>query len=690
MLQEEIRHGAIAQVRARTKPESRLRRVWAAIASGVSRDWLTSLLVAIGVTSLMVALVLMTTAWPPGGGEFVSEAAIALGASLIFVVILLGLLAPAIEAGRSIGWDASWIRNDPTTWVSLILVAGISLFLVWLGAERPQRAEETAAIFLAGSSLAMTALIARRMIGFADPAVQLAERRRREARTVSKLIDEAVEQSRSALSGAGIEAEVAAPITDFPSRYVQDQVAESIKRVLSSSRMAWHRGEWVLAAQSHVQAIVLAMQYADSVGALSSDDRVFELIRTESDDLHEMADGPEGRWLSLTVLQNLVECGIAVVNTRKAAMPHHGSDQLAYYFAMTIESLLQRRLSDMKTQDVSVGLDGIKRLALAEAANGHSWGAATIASLGLKWAPIGVEAGMAHVAWPAWSCGMEVLKSLATAEDIEGNGFRSLTDDFLTSLGRVSGVSRWLTNGLEPIIGHWVADSTLVGLGYTVWQAPERRLEDVARLAQDASAQVVRLVSSTDESWQHATSKNGGDVIYHLTAACATRVASGQVEAASSRSVCDDALQNGLGWLRRLVVEEGQVREHYATRDLLHIYLSAWQVILFALRERSELPDDVRAEHEALMDALSDAVLADLPPDLMAEGLHRLARWLEQEGYPDLAERTRAKRENTPEPTPGFSPFSTWGWGLLGGDYHTYRGSMMGGFFDRVEAHFAG
>lgn len=680
----------MAQVRARAGSESRLRRAWAAIASEVSRDWLTSLLVAIGVVCLVVALILMANSWPPGGGGFVSEAAIALGASLIFVVILLGLLAPAIEAGRSIGWDASWIRNDSTTWISLILVAGISLFLVWLGAERPQQAEETAAVFLAGSSLAMTALIARRMIGFADPALQLAERRRREARTISKLIEEAADQSRLALSGAGVEAEVAVPITEFPSRYVQDLVAESIKRLLSSSRMAWHRGEWVLAAQSHVQAIALAMQYADSVGALSSDDRVFELIRTESDDLHEMADGPEGRWLSLTVLQNLIECGVAVVNTRKAAMPHHGSDQLAYYFAMTIESLVQRRLPDLKTQDVYAGLDGIKRLALAEAANGHSWGAATIASLGLKWAPVGVQAGMAHVAWPAWSCGMEVLKSLATAEDIEGNGFRSLTDDFLRSLGKVAGVTRWLTNGLEPIIGHWVADSTLVGLGYTVWQAPENRLEDVARLAEGASAQIVRLVSSTDESWQHATSKNGGDVIYHLTAGCATRVASGQMEADSSRSVCDDALQGGLGCLRRLLVERGQVPEHYATRDLLHIYLSAWQVVLFALRERSELLDDVRAEHEALMDALSDAVLADLPPDLTAEGLHRLAGWLEHEGYADLTERTRTKRKNIPEPAPGFSPFSTLGWGLLGGDYHTYRGSMMGGFFNRVEAHFTG
>lgn len=669
------------------KPTSRAQQIWIAFTSALSRDWLTSVLFAIAALGFVVAVVLMVTSWPLGGGKAVSEAAIAQGASLIFVVILLGLLAPAIEAGRSIGWDASWIRNDPLTWISLMLVTGISLFLVWLGSGRPERPEEVATIFLTATGLAVTVLLARRMIGFADPAIQLAERRRREARTISKLVDEAAEQSRSALSSVGVEADVASPIARLPSGQVQRQVAESIKRVLATSRMAWHRGEWVLAAQAHVQAIVLAMQYAESVGALSGDDLVFELIRNETDDLHEMAGGPEGRWLSLTVLQNLIECGVAVVNTQKAAMPHHEGDQLAHYFAMTIEGLVRRRLGDMKSQDIYAGLDGVKRLALTEVANSHPWGAASVAKLGLKWAPLGVEGGMAHVAWPAWACGMEVIKSLALVEDVEGMALRSLSDDFINALRNVTKVPHTLTNGLEPIIGHWVSETTLVGLGYTVWQAPESQLEDIARLTEGVSGQIVRLISNTDESWQHASSKNGADVLYHLVAACATRLESGELTV-SSCSIANEVLGNGLEWLRRLVVDEGEVNEHYARRDLLHIYLSAWQLGLFAVRNQSDIPDDLRAEHTALMDALTVEVLGDLPLDLIDEGLRRLAAWLDHEGYEDLAGSTREKREQIPRQTGRASPFSTWGWGF-GGDYHTYRGSMMGGFFNRVEAHFA-
>lgn len=84
---------------------------------------------------------------------------------------------------------------------------------------------------------------------------------------------------------------------------------------------------------------------------------------------------------------------------------------------------------------------------------------------------------------------------------------------------------------------------------------------------------------------------------------------------------------------------------------------------------------------------LTIPVLSDLPMDLIDEGLHRLAGWPDQEGYADPAETTRLKRGDIPKPEVSMSPFSSWGWGF-GGDYHTYRGSMMGGFFNRVEAHF--
>lgn len=137
---------------------------------------------------------------------------------------------------------------------------------------------------------------------------------------------------------------------------------------------------------------------------------------------------------------------------------------------------------------------------------------------------------------------MDTLKALALSKDVEGLAFRSLSDEFIAAISKVSKVSSKLTSGLEPIIGHWVADTTVVGLGYAIWQAPDTRLEDVARLTQGISAQIVRLVSDTDESWQHASSKNGGDVLFHLTAACATRLDSDAPTADSTRLLSDNVI----------------------------------------------------------------------------------------------------------------------------------------------------
>jgi len=119
------------------------------------------------------------------------------------------------------------------------------------------------------------------------------------------------------------------------------------------------------------------------------------------------------------------------------------------------------------------------------------------------------------------------------------------------------------------------------------------------------------------------------------------------------------------------------------------MYLSGWQVGLFADRPGTGLPDQLQTELDYFIEECSDAVLGALTPELATEGLNQLAGWLRVQGYEDSADAITNLRDRIEAPTRRPFPGSIPKWGMSDGPYFTYRGAVISPFFDRVQRYFA-
>src|ERR1044071_4489714 len=145
----------------------------------------------------------MVIHWPPGGGEETSDLVFTQGASLIFVVILLSLFSGPLAAGQRLGWDSGWVGRDTPTWLGLLLVALLSIALIWLGWVQPERAEEGASILLMAAGLCITALIAQRLIYLSDPGNQLDARFEAQLPRLMRIMKRRERNARKAFQRAG-------------------------------------------------------------------------------------------------------------------------------------------------------------------------------------------------------------------------------------------------------------------------------------------------------------------------------------------------------------------------------------------------------------------------------------------------------------------------------------------------------
>lgn len=693
-LQEQIRETALradsyARRRRYQKPIDWFQARWRLL----TRDWVQVALHFVWVMTLGWAIALLLSSWPVGGGDSVGQASIALGSSLIFVVIVTGLLAGPLEAGRRLG-DASWIASDAVLWGELAVVSLLSLLVVGIGASKPQPPEEFAAFLLTASGLALTGVVARRVIVLSDPALQLRRKQSRALERVGKLVAGGAQASRRALEQSGVDAEVADAINRIPDVYTQTSVAELVQYPLSVTRAAWRRGDDDLALRAYYEATTVVAEYARSVGALASDDAVLQLLRDETLDLHELASGPAGRRLSRGITARFVDLATSLVASKKGVTPT-GDEQLAIPLAMTLETFVRSRIGDRRTTDVAAGISGIERLALAAIQAGDDWTAAYITKAILGLAPMSVGAGLGEVGFPAWQGALRVLAKLAGSENRDSHAFGALADDIVAAIDQVPQLPSVMSlheTGFAFVIGPTGSPGSLISTGQRIWLgAPDTRLVDVVRFSRRVVAALRHLIDRTaDDYTRGVRTPELAETSYQFLVGAVQR-RERDPSSQPAREALEDLASNTLATVRDLMLPSEEVSPPRALdhRKLLRIYLSAWQMALYASKDGNEVPAYFEHEAEALLSELVDLDEAVESP-LFSGGLNLLASWLGKLGWSDQSAKVSAAAETLPDRTPRGLLSMEEGWGYaLGQEFRIYAGSMMGPLYGRVGEFFA-
>jgi hypothetical protein len=202
--------------------------------------------------------------------------------------------------------------------------------------------------------------------------------------------------------------------------------------------------------------------------------------------------------------------------------------------------------------------------------------------------------------------------------------------------------------------------------------------------------QVGRLLGTiSDDHQAHIASEDVGEVHYQWICAAATR-GSNLEPVEGAHQIVVRSVANTLGWLRALLVSEGEVKENHDLDELLHMYVSGWQILLYLIRDSKSLPNDVKDELIKLLAALTDTVAPELP-DILRDGLEHLAGWLSRVGAASEAKEVTEAAGTIP--TPVYGPWGrpgTRGWGMPGGSYFTRRGGLVAAVVSDTEAYFAG
>ena len=689
-LQEEIRRSALE-----LNPSPRRNRVVASaghVAQIIKSHPIDVAIVTIGVSAFGIAVTQIASHWPLGGGTGPSEVVIAQGASLIFVTIVLSLLLTPAEAGRTIG-DATFVNRDVTTWVGLLVLAAMSLLELWIGALSPERAEENATLGLTAFGLASTAWVVRRLVKLTDVYEQLDQRRRADSALIRRRVQESAETTRVALTNVGVGEAVAAPIIAIPSPDIQGLVAARIRGMTAISRFAWQTGDWPLAARAHGLAVLIAFDYAKAASSLSEADSAFQMLRSESEDLYLMAAGPAGRWLSHSVISSLTDVGRALVALQRTYQDSGSApaDGLAGSIAGSLDSMVRDRLADARSPDLNAAMVGIGQIALAEAHVGHDWGAAHTAAQLQVWATTATNANRPEISLAAWSSIINMLVQVGRGHTyVTTTAFGHLADAFLNGLRGIPSIP--LTGSIDPmgpITGGLTATpGGLTHAWYRLFAPGGQCLARVAEFSVQVAGRLVLMIEAMPPDGANGFARGRvAGVIYHSVAA----------SIANAEDTEDPDLSQSIGerlaWLRRLAMPNGGFAADHDLHNVLHTYVSGWQLALFRSRERSELPQELAEELEDLLAALAGAPIATAPP-VLPEGISVIASSLRRIGHTALADRTAEAAETVSqhmasERSPTWSPSGPDGWGMGGSRYFLFRGAMMGGIFERVEAFFA-
>jgi hypothetical protein len=593
----------------------------------------TLAMVAVAVASLVAAAALLLIHWPIGGGAQTSELAISQGAGLVFVVLLLSLLPGAVEAGRTIGWDVTWIVRDRLIWIGLTLVASLSIAELAIGWARPDHAEEAATILMSIAGLAIVGLLARRLLLMSDPAEQLRARVRSQLpRIIRLLVTQRQEEYRRALE-QGFEEDLARQLESTPSPGVVRGMTGVLKPIAALGlRLAEdRRHDQAMTVQgSFVEALT---KYVAVAGQLGPTDEVVKLFTTKAIDLHALADGPRGRDLSTLLLNQLKFVGEAIRRNHATLSVAGGEGFVLLPLAQAADTMARRRLDDSASTDPAHGISVIGQLALASVDMDDGVAATAIGELALAYAPAATATRNAAIAWPAWRASIDLLMGLARA--VPPTGDPSTIDrwskDLSEAIASLPAIPHPLFfSGGEPVVG------TPMGTGASLAKAIHE-LWQIETLPVDLKMSVTRRMANAleapldrcDLDDRHFQAEDVAQFWHQL--ACAA--GNGALSYREQELEAIDSIAERLGALRGLWTAEN------ADQGILHPYVTDLILAIYLARDYNELPPALTAELTALHLAIatvSETRAAER--GILREATTWTADAMRAAGHPALAE----------------------------------------------------
>ena len=160
----------------------------------------------------------------------------------------------------------------------------------------------------------------------------------------------------------------------------------------------------------------------------------------------------------------------------------------------------------------------------------------------------------------------------------------------VSALRKLESLPNWsLPSAVEPILRSSTdgVHPTLQAAFYPLWTARAELLGEVAEFGRSVIWQLNRLLETVKDPGQaHLALKDVGEIHYQWICAAATRGAELQPGDEGHRVVVE-SVANTLSWLRALLVSDGQVREDHDLDELLHMYVSGWQILLHLCRGRA-------------------------------------------------------------------------------------------------------
>lgn len=695
-MRDQIRAAALAfdAIESGKKP-ARIRRVgrWVrAVVSRLRRDPITTVLVVLAIGSFSAAIWLLWTAQPIGGGTSQSSLAITQGASLIFVVILTTLLFGPLEAGRSLGTDAAWIARDVRTWLGLAVISVLSVTMLLLGWAKPDSREELSTIFMTALGLAMTGLLVRHLLRLSDPLVQVGYRRKQSVRRLGEVLRASRERSESALKKSGVSDQVAEQIQHYADPTTQAAFASESRTYTSIARAACGRADWHLATGAYANAVALALEYLRQVDSVADADEVLLNLVGEADDLNRLAQGPAGRPFAEALIRGMHVLGLELITVyrRSKKPPTHRSVSGLSIVARAIQTMAGRELADMNASGPASAMRIIGDFA-TRALTAGAWASAShFGDILIHWALTATNASQNHVAIPAWAESLRLLVLMFNLGQQQDHALMNgACNDLAFALEKVEpSVISLPPSGLDPIIesSSLQGDMTLQLASYELWKSDCWALPMVAEFGLHVAWRLTSLLRGleADFSKRHFLSHELTEVLYQFICAAATRSHSESDPAC--RTIPIESTINTLGWIRGWMMPEEELPDkNFDLAEMLHCYISGWQILLFTERGTGSVRPALVNELRTFLSRLTPDVTKVLPSAL-EEGLALLETWLRTVGYPELADEVKEKLDAY-EGLDGF--FDTQhGWGGLDSPYHTRRGGLIPGVVTQVEDFF--
>ena len=635
----------------------------------------------------------MITHWPPGGGRETSGLVYTQGASLVFVVILLSLLNGPLTAGQKLGWDSGWVARDTLVWSGLAMVALLSLLLLWLGWVRPERAEEGGSILLTGTGLALTALIARRLVYLADPGNQLEARLRQQLPKVIKILDQ--EQRRAAKAIRATTSPLFRRRLElYPVPSAQEGVRGILFQFVLLTQRSVHEGSWDLAIGAYVASVRLVKEYVQQAGALEQEDAVVTAFAEKTEDLHAVSGEPSGRLFSQRLITGMKEVAMAVATRQLAADLSHpfgsGTDAGPLHaIQYRLEHMLKRRIADPDSADSAHCSRVLGDIGAAYCQIGDPWmGIGTQKAL-LRYALMATNGGLVHLAGPCWEEAVRILAAVALVESSrDRHAFAAASDALVDTIAELPRFPTLLqASGLEPVFGIVAAPNrmSLEEASHIVWASEGPDVEDLSkwtwRLTYSCLGLLRRTEDITDDPnpWHssHWASQELAETIHQFSLAAASRAQSD----AESRVEIANLLRRQLETLRVFIIDPQGERGDRAVGEISRRYVTDFIVAIFAIQGQDGT-EQLTGELSKMDSAVTEDTIEALPRGF-GEGMRRVADALERVGYESDAVRARAiaDRASTSDPREDAAIFEIPQMGC-----HLHRGNLVVPIVGEAEA----